>query len=664
MTSDRSYRRSSSILSSSSANTKNASDISKSDELSEALRNQKIKQFKNLIKLDQLQNPSQIAALNNLQDSDLKDLNNFIDQYLNNCLREIDNTDSVFSVAINNQNIQNNYTIKLESLNPLDFLKNGLKSGTPLLISLKNEPKDNSMTNSLSSLPKISSPKSSIVSMSKFQASQLPPVPIQQPVLNLNCLLVLNLNREYFKIEKENLNFFKVKLIKRPNDISLYDYDQISIDIGDKKEAPVRARSHYQQKSCRYLNSRALTDRLIRYFNYCLKNNWPKKTLSTNPGSKMPPNEASPSSFNEENRKCVMKNNQILISFEFNGTKSLKDAKINLFIDIAVKLEDMDKIDNVEETYKSVLQILNQYSNDSGLEILNEEKYKKLCTWLIKTFNFNISSIHICPTYLHLWNINSKLVKINLLKFLVWFDTIRLTNTNLASLDHVYQIGPLVFKQNFFQTIQSSASPIYMFGKLLQLFLSNCFSLLKEDTNTAAYFDSEFYEPDLLMFENEDLILNLILSEIKNNGVVWSSENLLDKLWIALTNLRSYLFLTSHLPDPFNRFTNQMPKFYLKCTGYLNLSSASSSQIFGNRILNLLNNSFEVTMKTLLTKVITEEIDFSSVERSLSEMGNRRSTVVISPVINKDINKPNEKLRNEKNYSNAATRATSRKTDK
>lgn len=662
MTSDQLYRRSSSILSSSSTNTKNISDITKSDELSEVLRGQKIKQFKNLIKLDQLQNPSQTSALNSLQDPDLKDLNIFLDQYLNTCFGEINNSDSVFSVAINNLNTEANHIIKLESLNSLDFLKNGLKSGNPLLICVKNEPKVESITNSLASLPKISSPKSSIISLSKFQTIQQPPVPIQQPVLNLNYLLILNLNREYFRIEQENLNFFKIKLIKKPSDLSMNDYDQISIEMNKKKDTPVRGRSNYKQsqKSCRYLNSRAISDRLIRYFNYCLKHKWPKKTQINHPVPKNQPNDPNQSNFNEENRRVCMKNNQILISFEFNGTKSLKEAKINLFIDIAVNLGENDDIDTFESTCNSVKQVLNQYSTDSNLELLNEEKYKKLCSWLINTFNFNINSIYLCPTYLHLWNINTKLSKLNLIKFLVWFDTIRCTNTNITSLDHVYLISSLVFKQNFFQTIQTSTSPIFLLAKLLQLFISTFFSLLKEDPNNAAYFDGEFYDPDQLMFENEDLILNLIIGEIKNEGVNWSSENLLDRLWVTLTNLRSYLFITSHLPDPFNRFTNQLPKFYLKCTGYLNLSSASSSQIFGNRILNLLNSSFEATMKTLLTKVITEEIDFSSVERSLSDLGNRRSTVVISPVINKDL-KTNEQFRNEKNISNVATLATSLK---
>lgn len=657
MTSNSLFRRSSSILSSISTNAKNSLDISKTDELNEAIRNQKIKQFKNLTKLDQLQNPSHIAALNNYQDSDLKDLNSFLDQYFSSCFEEINNTDSVFSVSINSLDTRTNYTIRLESLNSLDFLKNGLKSGNPLLISIKNQQKTESSTNSLTSLPKTSSPKSSIVSLNKFQPNQL----VQQSVLSLNYLLVLNINKEYFKIEQENLDFFRIKLIKKPSSMSKNDYDQISIKIDPKNKTSIRLRNQFQpsQKSSHhYLNSRALNDRLIRYFNYCLKKKWPNHSMQNHPGQKIQHLETN-DSFDDENRKCFIKNNKILITFEFNGTKSLKETKINVSIDLAVRFDETDKIDLFEKKSKSVLDILNRYSNNSGLETLNEEKYKKLCLWLINTFNFNINTIHLCSSYLHLWTPNTKLIKLNLLKFLVWFDTLRYTNTNLSSLDDVYLISSQVLKQSFFHIIQSSSSPIFIFGKLLQIFLINCFSLLKEDPASSAYFSDEFYESDQLMFENEDLVLNLVINEIKNDGAFWSSENLLDRLWVALTNLRSYLFITSHLPDPFNCFTNQMPKFYLKCTGYLNLTSASSSQIFGNKILNLLNSSFEVTMKTLLNKVITEEIDFISLERSLSENGKRRSNQGTSPVINKDIIKTNEQFRNEKNVSNAATKSTS-----
>ncbi|CAF0827509.1 unnamed protein product [Brachionus calyciflorus] len=669
MISDRFQRRSSSVYSTASSSTvKNNSDVSKQDDLSEILRNQRIKQFKNLAKLEQLQNPSQIASLNSLQDSDLKELTQFIDIYFNNCFKEINSVDNVLSVSINNLIGKNeNYLVKLECLQPIDFLKNGIKSGNPLL-NISKPDKNLTTTSSLTSLPRIISPKSSIVSLNKLQTAPVPST-VQQTVLNLNYLLVINLNRDYFSIEQENFNFFKIKTLKKPIELSFHDFDQISIEIKQEKKPTRlsnRSKTNYlQPKSVRYLNARALVDRIIRYFNHVLKYNWPNRhKIISQSQPKIQQNEVQNEISNDDNdRKCYIKNNQIVISFNFNGYKTLKDAKINIYIDLAVKLEDKDQVINNVSVHKSILDILNQYSKDSALDLLDEDKLNRLSIWLLNTFNFNINLIYLTPTYLHLWNVQTKLAKLSTLKFLIWFDSIRLNYTNLTSINDVYILSPQAFKQNFFQTIQNSSGPLFMYVKLMQLFLTTCFTILKEDPNIEGNFEKEFYESDLLMFENEDLLLNLILTEIKNQGVKWSTENLLDRLWISLTNLRSYLFITSHLPDPFDRLGNRMPKFYLKCTGFLNLNTSSTNQIYRNKIFKALSVSFETTMKTVLTKVITEEIDFTAIERSISEIAKRNGATVASPVEAKDLNKTIEQYRNEKNTSNAATGSASQKTE-
>lgn len=164
-----------SLKSQESSSIKTDSNFDLNREQKELIKLQKLKQFQNIIKYEQLINVPSVASVNNLQDPELNDLLRAIDNLIYLSLENIHKTDKVFRVEIENFKIQSNQfessannsktetvtsesetettninlkylnakilkskpeplpifdPVTIESIVSLDFLRNGLKSGT------------------------------------------------------------------------------------------------------------------------------------------------------------------------------------------------------------------------------------------------------------------------------------------------------------------------------------------------------------------------------------------------------------------------------------------------------------------------------------------------------------------------------------------------------
>lgn len=657
--------------------------------MSDIIKTHRIKQYKNLIKLEQQQNPGQILQINNLQDNDIKELTSFIENYLNNCLRAIDSNDSILCASTSNvQDISNkncDFIINVDSIVGMDFLKNGIKAGNPIISQFKKEANsDVTITapvhvpvNQVSNLPKIPesrllnhSPSTSHSSLTKHHQHQSQLLNQQQSpeqILNFSYLLNLNLNKNFFRFETENFNMFKVKLVKKPYTCSLFDYEQISLEIKPKKSESINqiltnnpAKSKY-----RYLNSRAIFDRLLKHFNHALKKGWPSKPKPmSQPVHRLQiiGESSQLENINEEElKKCYLKNNQIIVSFKWNGNKVLKDLTVNLFIDLAIRIDAQDAESVSDTINESIYNILKQFLNDSRMEpISGSVEFQKFLTWFNASFNSDQNFLYLRPTFVHLWSLNTKLVKFNLVKFFVWLDSARAIQQNLNCLNDLFQLNLHYIKQNIIMTIQNTNSPLFTYFKLLQLFICTCYSTLNEDPSSNKMPNMDESLDTEMQFDNEDLLINLVLIEISSAGSYWSSESIFERLWSCLIKLRYFLFNSSSMPDPFSIYSNQLPKFYLKCIGFYNLSDPSSSQIIPSiqrGKLNSLKVAYETTMRVLLTKVITEEIDHSKIERPKSVENPLIGSSSVSPVLIKDLNK--QSTLNQVDGSNVATNGSS-----
>lgn len=138
-------------------------------------------------------------------------------------------------------------------------------------------------------------------------------------ILSFKYLLVLDLNKNMFKFQHEKqsstardaetlIELVKINLPKRPESWSHYDFDQLSLDVLLNK----RARQYDTTSKHRYLNSRALFDRIHQYFNRVLKTDFP---------TRFPPSTSM--AYLSKKRNAAKKLN------ETSSTSNFKDDSLN-----------------------------------------------------------------------------------------------------------------------------------------------------------------------------------------------------------------------------------------------------------------------------------------------------------------------------------------------
>ena len=373
---------------SSSVFTDNGDNLLNYDELSAVLRLQKDQQYSCLNKLDSQFNAANIAQINQHQDSEFNEVMANVEILINYCLQNVHKNDGliclsnssffnspsqIFSNLNKNKKASNvkdsfpdlmnfhiksddaNKPITIDSFIQLDFIRNGLHSG-PLLQSPQGPQLFHEATN-LTHLSSSNDQKSTGV-----QSAALPALSRSNTQGNISLasqlnykllvgaknyvvfkyLLVMDLSDEYFdcRLINDKESIYSIESIKKPPNWSRYDYDQFTVDIHSTGKEPLKRifsniinlksnevkRTAFKLKPTRYLNSKAIFDRLFRQFYKKIIQEW--STL-----------EMQNLKFDSEARSCEIKNNQLKICLKYRSTR-LKDLDVVIYLNLAIKYND------------------------------------------------------------------------------------------------------------------------------------------------------------------------------------------------------------------------------------------------------------------------------------------------------------------------------------
>lgn len=679
---------STSISNNSSLNS-STSNMSNNKKVSE-LQLQRQKHYDNIIKFEHDQNPGNLSFMNGLQDNELNDIIGNATEYINLCLSKISKYDSLINVNwtdinacqsawskrgkknVINENhnftddktsmsssttaIYNEPIITISSINPIDFLQNGLRSG-PFETAKVNE---------------TPSPTKTINSKSKNET---------KTIVKLKYLLEFDLNPEYFDFSEVDDNglHYAIRFKKKPKKWSTQDFDQISLDLTTNKNEPfkkvvstisnrekdlenVNVQFDYlklsKPKSYRYLNAKALFDRLLKSFSIVLKREWPHyhnplnkenlvdvenplgpSALSTHTNKTSTSTQNTNSNNNPNNSKypicedyktCISKDNRLKISFKWKGARH-KDLDLIILIDIGVKYDrnnDSSNLFLLNRINDSVLNLCNDFFEYGGyykkVNSFDLARLDKISKWTSKHLKLNISlnSVYLMPSGVHHWAINLDSLKLNLLKFFIWSNSLNQTFigvdavTDLFNGIEINEPNKFELKQplyNFFQATHLGKSSLQVFCKALQVFNGLFISQIEEKTNVK--------DENLNLL---NLVVENVLLEMRHNSngkqMKWSSDYMFDHMWYTLIRLRYYVF-ESKLDDSFKIFENLLPKIFYDYIGFHNLAQPlydyepdqnRTNEYNGskNQTPHPCTSAFENAMRIVFSSVINDEVYF------------------------------------------------------
>jgi hypothetical protein len=329
-------------------------------ELAHLQQQQREKQYRQICKVEQNSTNPLTSSINTLQESDMQELLKLIDLYMLRSLALVNANDSVLSVKLKeplpkstslgsgnlgstlsasmnsfadlrqmtvvpNRTKDDDFTLRIDSMMPMDLLRNGLRAGNPFV------PQPVVVT----------TPKDPVKPTTTKESSTKASATLAGHKLTFKYLLTIDANKNYFEFTSdklstnEQLELCKIGVNKKPPSWSHFDYDQISLDVLLNKRKPSG------RSKTRYLNSRAIFDRLLQYFSHALKFDFPTRqaastamsvqtanglTKNTSSMSKITnksksaeagpdPNVAPPDPLGET-RTCYLKNNQLIINFK------------------------------------------------------------------------------------------------------------------------------------------------------------------------------------------------------------------------------------------------------------------------------------------------------------------------------------------------------------
>jgi hypothetical protein len=325
-------------------------------EINNNVQLQREKQYRSICRAEQQSTNTMTSLINSLQETDMVELMKLVEIYMLRSLALVHANDSVLSVKLkdttqtlasstnlssantftnissnSNTNLRSlvvdgskgeNFALRIDSMIPMDLLRNGLKSGNPFLAQLDPEAK---------------------VAAAKESSKSPVAATLAGNTLTFKYMLSIEANRNYFQFMSnrvsngEQQELHKINVCKKPLAWSQFDYDQISLDVLlNKRKASGRSKT-------RFLNSRALFDRLYQYFDHALKYDFPtrqaamqaialqstgnmsktfssmsKATKSTKASQDVDPNVAAVD-VNGLVRTCRLKNNQLIITFRLEN---------------------------------------------------------------------------------------------------------------------------------------------------------------------------------------------------------------------------------------------------------------------------------------------------------------------------------------------------------
>lgn len=404
--------------------TDNADHFLNNDDLNETLRAQKDQQYHCMHKLDQQFNASNIAQINLHQDTEFNEVMTNVEIILNTCMLNIDKNDGLITLSnpslFNSSRLLNNSgkgrkmttkdpvsldpttldniinsnncekSIIIDSLVPLDFIRNGLKSG-PLQIQQGPQ-----LFHEQTNLTMNSEHKSTGIQSAVQSAAALPGLSRSNTQANISLasqlnykfligfknlvifkyLIAVDLNSDYFdcRIINDKESIYSIRSLKRPANWSKFDYDQFTIDIQSTANEPLNrifeniinlsannAKSAYKTKPIRFLNSKALFDRIYKHFHKTIIKDWSNF-------------ESQNLKFNSEYKSCEIKDNQLKIVLKFKGIKQ-KDLDVIIYLNIGIKYTD-EIIEN--KTIDSMILLSNNFFQNGGFFIKVIKFYFKI----------------------------------------------------------------------------------------------------------------------------------------------------------------------------------------------------------------------------------------------------------------------------------------------
>ena len=643
-----------------SSSTKTESSVS--NEQSELSKFQKLKQYHNITKYVELANVPSVANVNSLQDTELNELLRNIDNLIFLSLQRIHKNDNSFHVEIENFKVapqsetptsraSNTKTptsfsnepsstpeendnlkylnatflkikpetmpkinpISIESIVALDFLRNGLKSGTfqtqkfyttnfveqdvVLTSNAKaNDTNSNASRESLynktiySAVNTLSSLFAGGPQQQQKKSEQIKALSnTNKKMLIFKYVLILNLHKQCFEIKRVNdkeMTYTIVSTEKPPN-WSHSDYETLTLEV---KTSSILKRKDNTEKTSRHLNAKAIFDRLLRNFSTILKTEWPELRLKS--GSlvrKSANNSKFKSKFTilDESKVIDISNNQLRIGFKWQGVK-FKDLDVLLLINIGIKLQD-EKVQ--AKLNESMTHILNSFvtRDSSGFHQniernLSAEDLNKICAWLKSHLSITFDQYFLVPNLVHFWLLDFRHLKLNFLKCLMFinclnprFQTTAL-NSQVTNPIVISNIADLLNGVTLPESVQSAAPsefnifknkkpPSYNFIASLHNKSNLCLLLkvLQLCVNTVVASNDVVSKINDENLSLEMLIVDTILNEIRSSAGCncWHIDSIFDRIWSCLFRIRQAC-LTSVLIDPLAIFPNVLPRVMVK----------------------------------------------------------------------------------------------------
>jgi hypothetical protein len=656
---------------------KSDSDSNVNHEQNELNKFQKLKQFHNITKYEQLVNVPSVASVNNLQDSELNDLLRAIDNLIYLSIEKIHKTDKTFHVEIENFRVQSNQNdtsannskieavfseadiefsninlkylnakffktkpepvpkinpLSIESIVSLDFLRNGLKSGTfqtQKFYTTTFHEQESVLTNTIRESGSIvsgnisNSSRDSLYNKTIYRKSlnNLIPYNEKQDALDHNkrenykamasstnkkllifkFLLVLNLHKQCFELKKVNDKelTYTVGINERPQNWSSSDFETLTLEV--KSDCILKVKGDTFKKT-RHLNAKAIFDRLLRHFLVVLKKDWPEDRLKKykNTPHQFQHNNSAKNRFKilEESKVIDIRNNQLRIGFRWDGNK-FKDLDVLLLINIGIKFQD----DLVEARLnESMLHIMNNFvTKNSGGYFQNIEKdlkiadLEKLSKWLKKHLNICFEQYYLVPNLVHYWLLDFTFLKLNFLKCLMFLNCLnpkhpstaansQITNTIVISnvtdlLNGTFESEKETQLSSEFNIFKNKKSPIFNFIAALNNKSNLCLLLkvMQLCLNTVVAQNEIANKINDESLSLEIVIVDVILSEIGLNSSsnIWHIDNIFDRIWSCLFRLRKSC-MTPILRDPLKIFNNVLPKAMVKQISFQKFSNQVS----------------------------------------------------------------------------------------
>ena len=315
----------------SSIKTENSNDLS--NEQTELIKFQKLKQFHNITKYEQLINVPSVASVNSLQDPELNELLRAIDNLIYLSLENIHKTDKALRVDIENFKMQSNQfessannsktetvvsepeaevlninlkylnakflkskpeplpkidPVTIENIVSLDFLRNGMKSGTfqtqkfytttffeqeavstntvkdlssGISDTFSNSSRESLYNKTIYSIAKtlksqyVAVPNRNVIEQTKRESYKAMTSNTNKKLLIFKFLLVFNLSNQCFELKQVNEKelTYTVGIKEKPHNWEINDYETLTLLV--KSESILKKKGDNDKKT-RHLNAK------------------------------------------------------------------------------------------------------------------------------------------------------------------------------------------------------------------------------------------------------------------------------------------------------------------------------------------------------------------------------------------------------------------------